>query len=120
MNGLRIRRLYYSTTDVSEIAKVQPHVLRSWESKFPNLNPSKSKSGRRLFRQGDLDLVLIIKKLKDEGYTEEKIRNLIKYHGREKLIKIELLHDREKSGKVILFFEIYSGLKEILKILNSD
>lgn len=117
MNGLGIRRLYFSTSDVSEIAKVQPHVLRSWESKFPNLNPSKSKSGRRLFKPGDLDLVLIIKKLKDKGYTEEKIRSLLKYHGREKLI---ILHDREKSWKVLLFFEIYSCLKEILKILNTD
>lgn len=120
MNDLRIRRLYYSTSDVSEIAKVRPHVLRSWEAKFPNLKPSKSKSGRRLFKPSDLDLVLIIKRLKDEGYTEEKIYNLLKYHGREKLSKVELLHDREKSRKILLFIEIYSCLQEILTILDTN
>jgi len=61
---------YYQIGDVSRLANVKPFVLRYWEEEFPMLQPFKSPSGRRLYRQEDVDLVLKIRRLLyDEGFT---------------------------------------------------
>jgi|ERR1700730_10202440 DNA-binding transcriptional MerR regulator len=60
----------YRIGDVSRIADVKPFVLRYWEGEFPMLQPVKSESGHRLYRQEDVDLVLKIRRLLyDEGFT---------------------------------------------------
>src|SRR5262250_3337899 len=61
---------FYRIGDVSKIAALKPFVLRYWETEFPMLQPIKSPSGHRLYRQEDVDLVLKIKRLLyDEGFT---------------------------------------------------
>jgi DNA-binding transcriptional MerR regulator len=60
----------YRIGEVSRLADLKPFVLRYWESEFPMLEPVKSSSGHRLYRQEDVDLVLKIKRLLyDEGFT---------------------------------------------------
>lgn len=60
----------YRIGDVSRLANVKPFVLRYWETEFPMLQPVKDSSGRRLYRQQDVDLILKIKRLLyDEGFT---------------------------------------------------
>jgi DNA-binding transcriptional MerR regulator len=60
----------YRIGDVSKIAALKPFVLRYWETEFPMLQPIKSPSGHRLYRQDDVDLILKIKRLLyDEGFT---------------------------------------------------
>src|SRR3954468_21103425 len=60
----------YRIGDVARMAEVKPFVLRYWETEFPMLEPVKSSSGHRMYRQEDVDLVLKIKRLLyDEGYT---------------------------------------------------
>jgi DNA-binding transcriptional MerR regulator len=53
----------YRIGEVSRIADLKPFVLRYWETEFPMLEPVKSHSGHRLYRQEDVDLVLKIKRL---------------------------------------------------------
>jgi DNA-binding transcriptional MerR regulator len=61
---------FYRIGDVSKIAALKPFVLRYWETEFPMLQPVKSASGHRMYRQEDVDLVLKIKRLLyDEGFT---------------------------------------------------
>jgi DNA-binding transcriptional MerR regulator len=61
---------HYRIGEVSRITELKPFVLRYWESEFPMLEPVKSSSGHRLYRQEDVDLVLKIKRLLyDEGFT---------------------------------------------------
>ena len=44
--------------------------MRYWETEVPMLQPIKSPSGHRLYRQDDVDLILKIKRLLyDEGFT---------------------------------------------------
>ena len=63
-------RLYFKIGDVCRIAKIQPYVLRYWETEFPQLNPSKSKSGQRVYSRDDLDIIIRIKHLLyEEGFT---------------------------------------------------
>ena len=62
--------LYYRIGEVSRLTELKPFVLRYWETEFPILEPVKSPSGHRLYRQEDVDLVLKIKRLLyDEGFT---------------------------------------------------
>lgn len=43
-----------------ELIKVQPHVLRYWETEFPMLAPQKNRAGQRVYRRKDVEMVLRI------------------------------------------------------------
>jgi len=63
-------RLYFKISDVASICSVAATVLRFWETQFPQLKPSKSGTGQRLYRRRDVEQVLEIKRLVyEEGYT---------------------------------------------------
>jgi DNA-binding transcriptional MerR regulator len=60
----------YRIGEVSRLAELKPFVLRYWETEFPMLEPVKSPSGHRMYRQEDVDMVMKIKRLLyDEGFT---------------------------------------------------
>src|ERR1700729_286671 len=60
----------YRIGEVSRLTALKPFVLRYWETEFPMLEPVKSPSGHRLYRQEDVEMVLRIKRLLyDEGFT---------------------------------------------------
>jgi DNA-binding transcriptional MerR regulator len=68
--GVLPDKLYFKIGEVSEIIGVEPYVLRYWESEFPALKPSKSRSQQRMYRKRDVELLLEIKRLLyDEMYT---------------------------------------------------
>lgn len=56
-------RSLFRQPEVCEIAQVQPYVLRSWESEFPDLGVSKTEGGPRVYRRADLERVLRLKHL---------------------------------------------------------
>jgi DNA-binding transcriptional MerR regulator len=65
-----IEKDFYRIGEVSRLTSLKPFVLRYWETEFPTLEPVKSPSGHRLYRQVDVEMVLRIKRLLyDEGYT---------------------------------------------------
>ena len=39
------RKIYYTITEVAEMAGVKAHVLRYWETEFPALRPRKNRAG---------------------------------------------------------------------------
>jgi DNA-binding transcriptional MerR regulator len=63
-------KLYFKIGEVAKIVGVEPYVLRYWETEFPILKPTKSRSSQRLYRKKDVEVLLEIKKLLyDEMYT---------------------------------------------------
>ncbi len=56
-------KLYYRIGEVSRLTGVKPYVLRYWESEFRWMAPGKSRSQQRLYRQRDIEVILLIKKL---------------------------------------------------------
>jgi DNA-binding transcriptional MerR regulator len=56
-------KLFYKAAEVCQITDTQPYVLRFWESEFPQLASEKNRSGQRVYRREDIDLVFRIKKL---------------------------------------------------------
>lgn len=72
-------RMYFRIGDVAEIAGVQPYVLRFWEKEFDFLAPIKNSAGQRLYRKGDVESVLLIKRLLYlERYSIEGAKKRIK------------------------------------------
>ena len=67
---------------ISEVAgelDVAQHVLRFWESKFPQVRPLKRGGGRRYYRPEDVDLLRQIRSLLyEEGYTIKGAQKLLK------------------------------------------
>ena len=66
---------YYSISEVCDLVGLKPHVLRYWESQFPVLNPSKNRSGNRVYQRKEIKLVLLVQHLLyKEKYTIEGAR----------------------------------------------
>src|SRR6185503_9920854 len=57
------KRALFKAAEVCELAKVQPYVLRSWESEFPELGVAKTAGAPRIYRREDVEQVLRIKHL---------------------------------------------------------
>ncbi len=56
-------KLYFRIGEVCDLIKVQPHVLRYWESEFPMLTPQKNRAGQRVYRRKDVEMVFRIRDL---------------------------------------------------------
>lgn len=81
-NGARRAKSAGAFRTISEVADdldVAQHVLRFWESKFPQVRPLKRGGGRRYYRPEDVDLLRRIRSLLyEEGYTIKGAQKLLK------------------------------------------
>lgn len=57
------KKLYYSISEVCSMTALEQHVLRYWESEFPQLKPKKNRAGNRAYREKDIDIINYIKHL---------------------------------------------------------
>ena len=64
----KVKKIYYSISEVSRLTGLEAHVLRFWETQFPQLKPDKTPGNVRRYRQEDIELIQRIKFLL---YTEE-------------------------------------------------
>lgn len=61
---------------------VPQHVLRFWETKFPQIKPMKRGGGRRYYRPQDIELLRAIKQLLyAEGFTIKGVQRILKERG---------------------------------------
>jgi DNA-binding transcriptional MerR regulator len=97
-------KLFYKIGEVSDIADVEPYVLRYWESEFPFLSPRKNKSGQRVYTRKNLELVLQIKKLLyQEKYTIAGVKRKFNETSLKKnTVPIEKIETVKKRLKEIL------------------
>lgn len=70
---------------ISEVAAelgVAQHVLRFWETRFPDLKPMKRSGNRRYYRPHDVELAAALHQLLHrDGYTVKGVQKLIATHG---------------------------------------
>jgi DNA-binding transcriptional MerR regulator len=59
---------FYSIGEVCSLTDLKPHVLRYWESQFRFLNPAKNRSGNRVYKSREVELIMLVKQLL---YTEK-------------------------------------------------
>ena len=87
-------KLFFKIGEVCELAGVQAHVLRYWESEFPTLAPQKNRAGQRVYRKRDVEMALRIKELLyDDQYTiagaKKRLANDMRAGGKLKIVTTE-------------------------------
>jgi DNA-binding transcriptional MerR regulator len=65
--------------ELSQELGVAQHILRYWESRFPQLRPMQRAGNRRYYRPADVDLARRIHRLlNQEGYTVRGVQKLLR------------------------------------------
>ena len=98
---------FRTISEVSNEVNIPAHVLRFWETKFPNINPLKRSGNRRYYRPEDVKLIIRIKTLLyDNGYTVKGVQKLLKEN------------DNQNNEKNIIKEKLSSILKDIDNIIK--
>lgn len=73
---------FRTISEVADDLQIPQHVLRFWETKFPQLKPLKRGGGRRYYRPEDIAL---LKRISDllytQGYTIKGVQRLLREGG---------------------------------------
>ena len=103
---------YFKIGEASQIAGLEPHVLRFWESEFKTLSPKKDSGRQRLYTQQDLALIFEIKKLLyDENFTISGARKRL---GKKSSLNMESKPEKNNSHPP----DVRKSLKGIISELN--
>lgn len=87
-------KLFFKIGEVCELAGVQAHVLRYWESEFTMLAPQKNRAGQRVYRKRDVEIALRIKELLyEDQYTiagaKKRLANDLRAGGKLKIVSAD-------------------------------
>ena len=73
---------FRTISEVADDLHIPQHVLRFWETKFPQVNPLKRGGGRRYYRPDDIVLLRrIADLLYTQGYTIKGVQRLLREGG---------------------------------------
>ena len=101
-------KLFFKIGEVCELAGVQAHVLRYWESEFTMLAPQKNRAGQRVYRKRDVEIALRIKELLyEDQYTiagaKKRLANDLRAGGKLRIVSPEdAEQDSESNGSIEL------------------
>lgn len=114
---------FRTIAEVADELGVATHVLRFWETKFPQIKPMKRTGGRRYYRPDDVELVRKIKDLLyEKRYTIEGVQKFIKEKGLKAFMGEEIMKDffEEETPQIELSGEareiILSTINELSEI----
>lgn len=111
-------KLYFRIGEVSRLCGLPSYVLRFWETEFPQLKPTKSSTGQRMYRRLDVENVLRVKKLLyDEGFTIAGARQHLRAEVKKKQSPLPFIASSSESDLTQLK-QVRQGLKEILGLLS--
>jgi DNA-binding transcriptional MerR regulator len=116
------KRALFKASEVCEIAHVQPYVLKTWETEFPDLGVAKAAGGPRIYRRADVERVLRIKQLVfTDGLTLAGVRRRIEEEALPALEGVESAPIKELLGRNARerLTEVKRGLISILEMLNT-
>jgi DNA-binding transcriptional MerR regulator len=84
---------YRTIREVADAMDLPQHVLRFWETRFPQIRPLKRAGGRRYYRPDDIERLRVIRRLLyDEGYTIKGVQKLFKEQGVQALSEGAAVH----------------------------
>jgi DNA-binding transcriptional MerR regulator len=73
---------FRTISEVAEDLGLPQHVLRFWETRFPQIKPIKRGGGRRYYRPNDVELLRGVKQLLyGEGYTIRGVQRILREQG---------------------------------------
>ncbi len=92
-------KIYFKIGEVCELVGVQAHVLRYWETEFPQLSPQKNRSGQRSYRRKDVEISLRIKELLyDDMYTIAGARKKLQAELKPEAPKLKIVRSETLSS----------------------
>ncbi|MFN3292891.1 MAG: MerR family transcriptional regulator [Gemmobacter sp.] len=73
---------FRTISEVADLLETPAHVLRFWESRFPQVRPVKRAGGRRYYRPTDVALLAGIRLLlHEQGMTIRGVQKILREHG---------------------------------------
>ncbi len=113
------KKIFYKIGEVCKISGLRPHILRYWEGEFKVLSPTKNKSGQRIYRRKDLELIETIKKLLyQEGYTIAGAEKKFLENGNQLGEDFPLFRRPLKKSQKNIIAQIGQELQKIVSILD--
>lgn len=101
---------FRTISEVAEALETPAHVLRFWESRFPQIRPVKRAGGRRYYRPSDVALLAGIKRLlHDEGMTIRGVQKILREQG---IRHVAGLVEEEASPEELALGAVMAGLAE--------
>jgi len=89
MSVSKSTRAFRTISEAGDELDLQPHVLRFWESKFPQIQPMKRSGGRRFYRAEDIEFLRGIKiLLHREKHPIKDVQKLIRVKGAQSIIDL--------------------------------
>jgi DNA-binding transcriptional MerR regulator len=106
---------FYSIGEVCALTELKPHVLRYWESQFRFLNPAKNRSGNRVYKGREVELIMLVKHLLyTEKFTIDGARQRIDQYRRTG----ELRASAKRAFEAETVQDLRASLEEIMAILD--
>jgi len=106
---------FYSIGEVCTLTDLKPHVLRYWESQFRFLNPAKNRSGNRVYKGREVELIMLVKHLLyTEKFTIDGARQRVDQYRRTG----ELRASARKAFEAEMVQDLHSSIEAILLILD--
>ncbi len=106
---------FFSIGEVCALTDLKPHVLRYWESQFRFLNPAKNRSGNRVYKSREVELIMLVKHLLyTEKYTIEGARQRIEQYRRSGDLKAQA----SRAASRTTVNELREQLEQILQLLD--
>ena len=101
--------------ELSEELGLPQHILRYWETKFPQLRPLQRAGNRRYYRPADVELVKRIDGLLNrEGYTVKGVQKLLSVRGgKTETVSAEPAGQAPEAAEASLAPEVRSELRAI-------
>lgn len=110
-------KLYFRIGEVARLCHLPAYVLRFWETEFPQLKPTKSSTGQRMYRRRDVESALKIKQLLyEDGFTIAGARQHLRGEAHIDKTQTPLPFPTRRTPDLAY---VRSGLKEILGILSA-
>jgi DNA-binding transcriptional MerR regulator len=106
---------FFSIGEVCSLTELRPHVLRYWESQFRFLSPAKNRSGNRVYKAREVELIMLVKHLLyTEKFTIEGARI--------RLDQYRKSGDLKTAGKQAMRYEtvgdVRRALDDVLAVLD--
>lgn len=106
---------FYSIGEVCGLTDLKPHVLRYWESQFRFLNPAKNRSGNRVYKGREVELIMLVKHLLyTEKFTIEGARQRIDHYRRTGELRVSA----RRAFEAELAQEVRTTIEQAMAILD--
>jgi DNA-binding transcriptional MerR regulator len=106
---------FYSIGEVCTLTDLKPHVLRYWESQFRFLNPAKNRSGNRVYKAREVELIMLVKHLLyTEKFTIDGARQRVDQYRRTG----ELRASSKRAFEAEMVQDLRTSLDEVMAILD--